>query len=75
MIKKIILAALILSLVLMGCQKTPVQSEKTESETPTTPTTEESSLDIDVSEIDSLDEDLNLGELENLEAELDEINW
>jgi len=67
MIKKIILAAIILSLVLVGCQKAPVEREET--------TPAETNMDKDMSEVDALDEDLNLDELENVEAELDEINW
>jgi len=69
-IKKIILITLILTLVLIGCKKVEEVESAIEAET-----TPDISIESDVSEIDSLDEDLGLGELENLEKELDEINW
>ena len=72
MIKKIVLITLILTLVLVGCQ---TQEEK-EAPTPREPIeTADISIEADISEIDSLNEDLSLDELENLEQELDEINW
>ena len=66
-IKNIILITLILTLLIVGCQK--VEEKEVEAETP------DISIESDVAEIDSIDEDLGLGELENLEGELDEINW
>lgn len=69
MIKNIILITLILSLFLVGCKK--VEEPQI---IPTEPTPD-ISIESEISEIDSLDKDLDLGELENLEAELDEINW
>ena len=70
MTRKIILITLILTLVLIGCKKVEEVEPAIEAET-----TPDISIESDVSEIDSLDEDLGLGELENLETELDEINW
>jgi len=66
MIKKIILTALILNILLVGCQKAEevIVTEATDI-----------SVDTEISEVDALDEELNLDELDNLEAELDEINW
>ncbi len=68
MIKNIILVTLILSLFVAGCQK---------AEEPITPTETgpDTSMGSDVSEVDSIDKDLNSGELDKLESELDEINW
>lgn len=74
MIKNSILITLILTLVLVGCQKV----EEVEPEiTPTEPakTTTDISIEPEIFEINSLDRDLTLEELDNLEAELDEINW
>ena len=70
MIKNIILITLILSIFLIGCQ-----APTTETPSEAAPEAEEEiSIDEDVSEIDTLDEDLGLEDLENIEAELDEIN-
>lgn len=71
MIKNIILITLILSLFLLGCQKKEIPAE----EPTVTPAETDISIQSEISEIDSLDEELDLGELENLEAELDEIDW
>ena len=71
MIRRIILTMLILSILLLGCQKEEeviTQTEEVSVET-------EINIDAEIAEIDSLDADLNLDELDNLEAELDEINW
>jgi len=70
--KKIILITLIL--ILIGCQK--AEEPKVEI-TPEQPAEIPSDISIesDISEIDSLDQDLNIEELENIETELDEINW
>ena len=62
MIKKLILITLILSLFLTGCQ--PVEE-----------TTEDISVNSEITEIDSLDEDLNTDDLDSIEDDLDEINW
>ncbi len=73
MVKKIILITLIL--ILAGCQKVeePKVAPKTaptEAEIPS-----DISIESDISAIDSLDEDLDPEELENIEQELDDINW
>lgn len=77
MIRKIILIILILTLILVGCQK--AEKSKVEPKTtitePPAETPSDISIESDISAIDSLDEDLDLGDLENIEAELDEINW
>jgi len=77
--KKIVLIALVLSLFLMGCQKAeePAEEVTTTPETTETPeeTTPEISIESEITEIDSLDEDINLDDLEGIESELDEINW
>jgi len=64
MIKHIILIALLLSLVLSGCQTTEPTADE-----------EELSIDDEISEIDSLDEDLSLEELDSIEDDLDAISW
>jgi len=74
MIRKIIIIALILSVFLIGCQKVI----ETPAETSTEPAAEETTdinIDTEVSGIDTLNEDLNVEELESIESDLDEINW
>lgn len=76
LIKKLltILILLISLFYLVGCvQKV---SEPTPTVT-TTPTTEEKVADIksDVSDVGTLDEDLNLKDLENIDKELENVTW
>lgn len=69
MIKNIILITLIL--ILIGCQKVE-EPKVTAKEAKTTP---DISIESDVSDVNSIDNELNTKELDNLESELDEINW
>ena len=74
MVKNIILTALILSLILVGCQKTE-KPATTPTQEPAATSESSINIDSDVSGIDSIEKELNAGELDNLEKELDEINW
>lgn len=72
MIKKIILITILL--VLVGCKKAEEPRVEITTKQPAE-TIADISINSDISEIDSLDKDLDAGELENLEVEIDEINW
>ena len=68
--EKIIIALVIISLlVFAGCAQKESAPETVEE----SGTVEEVSEDI--SEIDALDEDLDMSELENLDKELDSLDW
>lgn len=75
LIKKLlmILVLLISLFYLVSC------AQKVSEPTPvtTTPTTEENAADIegDVSDVGTLDEDLNLEDLENIDKELEDVTW
>ena len=56
---------LIASLMFCGCKK---------AEEPATPS-EETEVDEDLSELADLDEDLNLDDLEDIEKELEGLDW
>ncbi|MBW2974723.1 hypothetical protein KY366_03300 [Candidatus Woesearchaeota archaeon] len=83
MIRKIILITLILTLLLaVGCQKAerPAEGQETskttgETSIAGTEKTSEISIESDVADIGSLNEELNMEDLEGLESELDEIEW
>lgn len=83
MIKKIILISLIsivLVIVLVGCQKTEelqggMDSDSIETDGITSETIPGISIESEIAGIDSLDNDLNMDDLEGIESELDEINW
>lgn len=57
---------LIASLLLQGCAK---------EKAPEGPTEETAGVDEDFSDLDNLEEDLSMDELENLDKELEELNW
>ena len=71
MIRNIVLVGLILSILLVGCQK----EVDTGTTAETLPSESDDSIDSDISELESLDEDLDLEELESIDSDLDEINW
>jgi PBP1b-binding outer membrane lipoprotein LpoB len=65
--KTIILVILILGLVLTGCQKQVVEPAPEKVDT--------GAIDDDLSDIDTLDEDLGIDDLNGLEEDLDAIDW
>jgi len=69
---KKIMPLLLIALVaftLAGCTKTEIPSE-------TTPTAEENTeLDTDIENLDNIDSELNTSDLDNLEKDLENINW
>jgi len=65
MMKTIFILTIVLSLLLVGCQ--PKQEPATSGE--------EISIDEEIQEIESIDEDLGLEELDNIEDDLDAIDW
>lgn len=63
----VILALLLItSLLLQGCAK---------EAPPEMPAEETTEVDEDFSDIDALEEELSMDEFENLDKELEEINW
>lgn len=72
---KIILALIVLMLFIVGCGKKAVEDVGEETTEDTGGVEEETDISDDISEVDTLEEDLDLAELENLEKELDEIDW
>jgi len=75
MIKKILTLVFVIAVVALiaGCAKEAEKPAPAAAE----PATEEQISDVesDLSEIESLEEDLDFSELDSLEQELDEINW
>ncbi len=66
------LISILTLLIGQGCQKAEVSEPVTE------PTTTEQNVDeigTDISDIGDIDKDLNMSDLDDLEKELDEINW
>lgn len=78
--KKIIFITLLTFILILligqGCKKTEV-SEKPTTATTTATDTEQNINDVgeDISGVGDIEEDLNISDLDNLERELDEINW
>ncbi|MBU0628092.1 MAG: hypothetical protein KKC75_02805 [Nanoarchaeota archaeon] len=69
MMKNIILMALLLSIVAIGCQKqaaSPVTAPEA---------TDASAIESGMSDIDSVNADLNTQELDSIESDLDKIDW
>ncbi len=63
---KIILALLILMLFIASCATVPTEESKEESE---------NDISEDISEIDTLQKDMDISELEDIEKDLSEIGW
>jgi hypothetical protein len=71
MIRKIMLIMILLSTLLVGCQKTEeVTTPKEEVSTET-----EVGIEDEILEVNTLDRELAIDELESLEADLDEVDW
>ena len=83
MIKKILAIMFVIAILalIVGCQPKvddtmdETQDATTETTTETTTTEDINDVASDLDEIESLEEDLGLEELENLEQELDDLNW
>ena len=77
--RNIIISLLILAILLTGCaQKIIQQEEEKTTETPEFEETGDESIDevgSDISEIDTIDSELNASDLDDLEQELEELDW
>ena len=74
--KKTIAILFVLSLFLVACKETKIRPEQKEpipEVTPETPITED--VEAGISNIGVLDTDLDSKDLDNLDKDLDEINW
>lgn len=67
MIRRIMLIVLVLSVILVGCQKAVKETPKEAAPSV--------SIDEDVSAADSLDKDIGTQDLDNIESDLDNISW
>ncbi len=68
-----IIALLVLIMFLVGCAQKI--EEKKSQEITEEEVVKETDITEDISEVDTLEEDLDMSELENLEKDLDEVDW
>lgn len=80
MIKKILALVLIIAIavLIVGCGSDTTE-EKTQDtvqeQAPARTDSEVQDIESDLGDLDTLEDDLGLDELENLDKELDELNW